>query len=144
MKDENIICKICGKEYQHLGSHIFHTHKMLAREYKAQFGLDYNYPLISAEVKEKKQLRFEENRKKYLLNLFKAGNKYRFKKGVSTHPRISRQTRERLLEQAKGIQSSVEGLCPICKVRYKHLQSHLFNKHGLLSINKQKGGVENG
>jgi len=82
MEEENIICKLCGKECLYLGSHLWFKHKMKARAYKEMFSLDYNYPLISAEVKEKKRLAFEERREYYLKNLLKSGKKYHFKNSI--------------------------------------------------------------
>lgn len=37
-------CKICGKKYKHLGSHVYHSHGVTAKEYKQHFCLDYNFP----------------------------------------------------------------------------------------------------
>lgn len=46
-EDNRIKCLICGKECEYLGSHIWHAHKIKAKEYKMKFGLDLNYSLIS-------------------------------------------------------------------------------------------------
>ena len=60
-------CKICGKKYHHLGSHIFHGHQMTAREYKSEYELPYKMALISNEIylKRKKLL------KKTVINILK-------------------------------------------------------------------------
>lgn len=41
-----LTCLLCNKQYHHLGSHIWHKHHILARDYKAMFDMDYKYPLI--------------------------------------------------------------------------------------------------
>jgi hypothetical protein len=115
-----------------LGSHLWHRHKVLARDYKKEFELDYKYPLISPSVKEKKQKAFEERREYYLSNLMIAGQKYQFKKGHDGSKRTSLQSRKRYIEQLEKF--DLEGQCEICKTHFKHLKSHYYNLHGLLLI----------
>ena len=115
-----------------MGSHIWHKHKITAREYKQTYGLDYNYPLISKEVKEKKQARFAERRDYYLNNIMTASVAYRFKKGEVNKNRTSPQSMKRYLKQLGEFDT--EGTCPVCKMKYKHLQSHLYNKHRLIQV----------
>jgi len=85
-------CLICGKRFNHLGSHIWHRHKITAREYKEEFGLPYKMALISTEVKLKKQDAFEKDREKYLVNIIN-NKKWQFKKGKSGIRRISQRER---------------------------------------------------
>ena len=75
-------CKICNKNFKHLGSHVWHAHKMLAIEYKEEFGLDHSFALIDDDIKLKKQIAFAKRREYYLGNLAKSENKHKFKKGV--------------------------------------------------------------
>jgi len=91
-------CLICGKRFNHLGSHIWHRHKITAREYKEEFGLPYKMALISTEVKLKKQDAFEKDREKYLANIIN-NKKWQFKKGKSGIRRISQREREVTLER---------------------------------------------
>lgn len=128
-------CKICGKKFNHLGSHIWHKHKMTAREYKTEFELPYKMALISDEIYMKKKKHFEENQEKYLTNLKKYGKKYQFKKGQTGQRRISQHERKahlkRILELNKKRKAEQ---CPVCKMIFDHLESHLANKHKLLKI----------
>jgi len=140
-EEQRTICQICGKVFQHLGSHVAKRHKMTAREYKEEFGLDYKFSLISREVLEKKREAFEEDREKYLKNLFKHGKKYWFKKGQSRKPilRVSKQSRKRHLAQLKAIEGNARGKCYVCGAVFDHLSSHLYNKHGLVKYKGKQG-----
>lgn len=126
-------CLICHESFDHLGSHVAHNHHMTAREYKAKFSLDYKFPLISDAVKRKKQIAFEKGRQKYLANL-EIGKKYRFKKGHSGTHRISKQSQERYRDQSKEIEENQRGICPVCRMGFSHLASHLYNAHQLQSV----------
>jgi len=134
--ETNIFCQVCGREYKHLGSHLWHGHKILAREYKEMFELDYKYPLISSSVKEKKQIAFAEHRQKYLKNLIKAGKKYYFKKGTTNRQRFSNQSMERARQNLQWVNEHKNGKCPVCNLFYDHLTSHLYNSHGLTYAQK--------
>lgn len=135
--EDSVWCKICHEKYQHLGSHIFHKHKVTARKYKTMFGLDYNLALISKEVYEKKRDRFNEHRKKYLKNIMgKNSEKYRFKEGQQKRLYFSKQSMDRAISQLKDIND--EGNCPVCNQKFKHVGSHLFEKHGLVRVKNGK------
>lgn len=128
-------CKICGKEYFHLGSHIWHAHKIRAREYKEEFGLPYNMALITSEIKIKKQEAFEEHRDKYMQNLLKAGKKYYFVKGRTGQRRISENERKTILTRINEVNANRKPEpCPVCKMIFDNVASHLANKHKLLII----------
>jgi len=128
-------CLICGKEFKHLGSHIWHGHKILAKEYKEEFGLPYNMALISDEIKLKKQDAFEQDRERYVANLKKAGKKYQFVKGQSGQHRTSEHERKAVLERIENYNARRKPeQCPVCKMIFDHLDSHLANKHKLLRI----------
>lgn len=123
------ICLICGKDCLYLGSHVFHAHKLIAKSYKELYRLPHKLMLISPEVREKKQKAFNRDREKYLSNLstdnsFKKGSKGRFKTYTSDFERKNK-IKNILCRKIKGI-------CPICKTSFEHLNSHLFNKHGLI------------
>lgn len=130
-------CKICGKSYDHLGSHIFHFHGITAREYKEEFELPYKMALISDKVYQKKKEAFEERREEYLENLLKSGKKHRFKKGHTGQRRISQHERDvnlkRILEVNKKRKPEK---CPVCRMIFDNVDSHLANKHKLLKIKK--------
>lgn len=139
MKSKNITfkdklkCKICGKEFQHLGSHIWHKHKITARQYKEKFGLPYNIALISEKIYEKKVKAFDEHREKYLSNINK-DNGYRFEKGKTGTRRISELERKRIIERIEKVNKRKPEKCPVCNMIFDHLDSHLYNKHKLLRI----------
>jgi len=101
--ENKLKCRICGKVFSHLGSHIWHKHKITAREYKTEYGLPYNMALISSEVKKKKQDAFEERREEYIGNLKKTGKKYQFKKGKTGQRRISQHERETVLARINEV-----------------------------------------
>lgn len=128
---------MCGKQYHHLGSHIWHAHKILAREYKEEFELPFKMSLISNQVYEKKREAFEDKREMYLANLAKGGKKHQFKKGHSGVRRISQYERKALMERILKVNKSKEKLaqCPMCRMKFNHIESHLFNKHKLLKVN---------
>lgn len=128
-------CLICGKLFNHLGSHIWHKHKVLTREYKTEFGLPYKMTLITSEIKQKKQDAFEENRDVYVANLKKAGKKYQFVKGRTGQRRISEHERKTTLERIENYNANQRPeKCPVCNMIFEHLDSHLANKHKLLRI----------
>lgn len=128
-------CQICGKSFHHLGSHIFHGHGITAREYKEEFELPYKMALISDQVYQKKKNAFEERREFYLENFKKSGKKYQFKKGQTGQRRISQHERDvnlkRILEVNKKRKPEK---CPVCRMIFDNVDSHLANKHKLLKI----------
>jgi len=129
-------CKYCFKDYKHLGSHLWHRHQILAREYKEEFGLPYNYALINREIKEKKRIKFFANPKRSLENLRKDGKKYQFKRRHNGHRRISEKERRIIIARIKKVVRRHKNFvsCPVCKVKYRHLESHLYNKHRLTKV----------
>ena len=123
-------CMICGKTFSHLGSHIWHKHKITAREYKQEFELPYNMSLISDEVLEKKRAGFERNKDFFLNNLKKSGKKYQFKKGHTGQRRISEHEKVILLERIKQVNKNRKSeKCLICNMIYKNINSHYYTKH---------------
>jgi len=133
---DKLKCLICKKRYHHLGSHIWHGHHILAREYKEEFELPFKIALISDTIYEKKRLAFEEHRERYLKNLTVSGKKYQFKKGHSGVRRISQHEREIIVERILKVNKSKSRLeqCAVCRMKFNHLESHLYNAHKLISI----------
>jgi len=132
-------CLLCGKHYKHLGSHLWHAHKVKAREYKMEYGLDLKFALIDDEIKLKKQEAFKEKRELYLKNLRVGGKKYQFKKGhAPKRTYFSEQSMDRAYKNLKKINQRTPRNCPICNQRSRHLPSHLYNAHGLLVVHKDK------
>jgi len=130
-------CLICKKTFKHLGSHIYHKHKMLARDYKERFELPYNLGLVTEDIRDKQKKanarNWEQNRK----NLVVVGKKYQFKKGRTGQRRISMHEREKFMERILNVNIKHEiklEKCPVCKMQYKHLDSHLCVKHKLLRV----------
>jgi hypothetical protein len=126
-------CLICndGFEWQYLGSHVSHKHKISAKKYKEMFRLPHNLSLFNDEVKEKKQKAFNQHRKKYLKNLVIS---HRFIKGNCGRNRgyISKLEKKNLINRCN--EKTISGICPVCNASFDHLQSHLFNKHKLLFV----------
>jgi uncharacterized protein with PIN domain len=92
--------------------------------------------LISDTVKKKKQDAFELHREDYIQTLKKAGIKYQFKKGNSGLHRTSEYERKQIIEriEKKNEDNKEMKLCPVCKMKFNHLESHLYNAHKLLQI----------
>ncbi len=133
-------CKLCGKWYKHLGSHIAHGHHMLAKDYKEEFELPYNMALISDEVHDKMSEAFwkdPERAEEGLSRLVESSIPYRFKKGCTGQQRTSEHERKMILERIKNVHEKMKGKteqCPVCKMQFQHLDSHLAGKHKLLRI----------
>ena len=127
-------CELCHKFFSHLGSHIWHKHKILAIEYKEMFGLDHKHSLITEEIKEKK-------RKKFWLNptLANLGKGTQFKKGLTYKKGYrSAESKHRELENLIKINKGKKGRCPVCNIIFDSLASHLYNKHKLIQANYYK------
>lgn len=135
-KNGKLKCQICKKLYNHLGSHIWHGHKTLSRDYKEEFGLPYNIALINQDIHDKKSIHFQENKEKYLPALLQSHKKYGFKKGhkLNAHKRVSPYEKQKEIERILKVNKSHKKLspCPVCNIKYNHVESHLFNKHRLL------------
>lgn len=95
IKGEKIQCDICGKWYKQVGSHIWNTHKITAKEYRKKYGYDTKKGQLPPNYKKlKAKQAIERGGYKNL----KKGKKYWFKKGqknIGTYER-SEQTMERL------------------------------------------------
>jgi hypothetical protein len=50
---ETLQCHVCGDWFIGLNHHAWNAHNLLAREYKAYFGLNLNTPLVSPDVSAK-------------------------------------------------------------------------------------------
>ena len=133
-----LTCKICGGNFPHLGSHIYHMHGVTAREYKMEYGLPYKMALISKEIYDKKVDRFEEDREKYLKNLTR---EFSFEKGRDGNRRISEYERRTVEQRIKDVNERKRSIgyepCPVCNMKFKHLESHLFNAHGFIKVAKK-------
>ena len=141
-------CKICGRYYRHLGSHLWHGHRILSKEYKEQFELPYNMALITDEIKEKKRRKAYLWQKTWKKN-FKNSKKYQIGKPQSgihsgTH-RTSQWERRIIIERIKKVNQRKKKLsqCPVCKMKYYYIESHLFNKHRLLKVKIKVGKINN-
>lgn len=88
-----IACKICGKKYRKVVSHVYQSHGMNKREYKEEFGLDVKRGIVLPETRDYLGKLVKENG---TVNNLKAGRKYWFKKGISNNYQRSEQTMERL------------------------------------------------
>ena len=128
-------CLICNKNYRHLGSHIWHKHKMYAIQYKEKFGLDHKFSLIDEDIKEKKRKSFWKN-PTHIKN-FKNGVKYQFKKGkVPVKGYYSAQSKKRVYIQLIKMNNRKKERCPVCNMIFKNVDSHLYMKHNLLRVKK--------
>ena len=136
MYEGKLTCKLCGKTFKHLGSHLWHKHKVLAHEYKEQFGLPFREALIDIDIYKKKKAHFDKHRKKYLKKLVR-DNGYRFKKRRTGQRRISQKERDTVVARIKRVNErklSKLKPCVVCHMKYDHVESHLYTKHGLIKV----------
>lgn len=115
INEDLLVCKICEKRFNHLGSHLWHKHKIKAKEYKEQFGLNYNQPLISQEIHDKKSKHWQENEEKYTKEFKRNLTKYQFKKGVVNRHYFAEQDIERILKQVKEMNNTEQRIERILK-----------------------------
>jgi hypothetical protein len=54
-------CMICGKWFRQVSNHVFHSHKMTAREYKEYLGKDTKKGLLPDDLKELKSWQVFDN-----------------------------------------------------------------------------------
>ena len=98
MRNDDIMCMLCGEWFQTLVSHLKFKHKMTATEYKEMQGLDRTKGLTSTSYKERNAKRVKDLGI-YLKNL-ENGKKSRFVKGDKRAGNYERsdETKERLLK----------------------------------------------
>jgi hypothetical protein len=97
-----VCCKVCGKMFRQVGSHIVQSHPRYAtaRDYREAYGFDVKRGQLSTDLRLIKAKHVFTN--KTVMNL-KAGKKFWFKpggKGLGIYKR-SRETLERLKTQFK-------------------------------------------
>lgn len=106
--DGRLMCHICGKLFNKLGSHVYYTHKMTAYEYKKIFGLETGKGLMSLPLhlkcRDNVMLHYD---KCISENLVKRGAGTRFNKGDKgrTRDKLSEQTRASLIEHINGVRN---------------------------------------
>ncbi len=125
-------CLICRKYYSHLGSHIYHAHGMFARDYKSRFGLDLKHALVTQEIHDKKSK--TANWQKTWEKNFVGAEKYRFKKGKPNRTYFSAESKDRNRRQSKEL-LAVRQPCPVCRIIFNNVHTHLREKHNLKFIN---------
>lgn len=127
-------CLICNdkKEWQYLGSHINKKHKISVKSYKERFGLPHNLSLMNENILVKKQKAFNDRKEVYLKNL---SAKHQFKKGCNRYENnyFSLLEKTELIKRIE--EKKLYGKCPVCKMMFDNLYSHLFNAHKLIKIN---------
>lgn len=94
---KKIKCLVCGKWYVQVCTHVFERHKMTAREYKKEYGLDVKKGRVPEWYSEVKGQQAIDN--ETYLNL-KAGKKFWFKPGDPKAGRYKRS--EETLERLKN------------------------------------------
>jgi hypothetical protein len=131
-------CLICKDEhtYKYLGSHISRKHRILVKEYKKTFGLPYNLSLMDDETMAKKKKAFNDRREYYLKNLNLDNNNFRFKKGNSRKGKyFSKLEMQDITKRILKDNNSWE--CPVCKMQFDHVWSHLANAHNLIRLEEK-------
>ena len=73
-----IQCQICGKWYVQVGSHIWNRHKMIARDYRKEYGFDVKRGQLPAWYRE---IKGEQVFKNGTIKNLKEGKKFWFKEG---------------------------------------------------------------
>ncbi len=139
--DTRLKCLICGKMYRHLGSHLYHTHQMKAHDYKARFELPFSMPLVTDDIADKQR----ESAEKYKahVNFKKIGRKFQFKKGHTGQRRISEHERRAIIERINEVNRRKKKVqqCPVCRIYFKHVESHMYRVHGLIKVKLPERGV---
>lgn len=129
---------MCGRWFRHLGAHIVKGHGATAREYKEDYGFPLSMPLICDEMREvKREKALAVVDQSYKRNFFtKKAVAVRFKKGHSGYRRMSEFEKKKVVERINSVngRKRTPGACPVCRAIVKHVESHLFNKHGLLKV----------
>jgi len=54
-KDDEVVCLICNKSFTTLKRHLSQVHKLTDKEYRIQFGIPSNQPLVARSYSEKKK-----------------------------------------------------------------------------------------
>lgn len=91
-----IKCEICGKYYRQVGSHVWGTHRITAREYREAYGFDVKRGQLPEDYR---KLKAEQAIECGGVKNLKLGKKFWFKKG---DPRVGRYTRSKqTLERLK-------------------------------------------
>lgn len=99
-----VICNICGRAYNKLGSHIRHTHNISKNEYCDMFGIDRNNRLTSEDYNIKMHNYTMEYYDLVVKdNLLNGGKNTRFDKNHDFNYSRSLQTKRRLQKQGKVI-----------------------------------------
>ena len=113
-KDELIQCKICGKWFRQVGSHIWGEHRITAREYREEYGFDVKRGQLPDDLK---NLYAEQAIKCGGVKNLEIGAKFRFKKnqkGVGIYKR-SEQTLKRLEKNRFNIKKKgIYKKCLVC------------------------------
>ena len=92
---DKIQCCICGRWYKQVGSHVFLRHKMLARDYRKQYGFDLKKGQLPDWLK---KIKHDHVFKNGTVENLKSGKDNQFKKGqhgLGVYERSS-QTLDRL------------------------------------------------
>jgi hypothetical protein len=103
-EDGKPVCKVCGRAFHRLMTHVRQKHGLTAREYKESFGLDVGKGLCSEESAEKTSKATLANFDKCVTtNLLKKGEATRYKDGDPGRrkDKLSEQTRKALKERLK-------------------------------------------
>ncbi len=97
-------CKICGKSFHRVLSHVRQKHNMSERKYKIKFGLDLGKGICSKKSSEKTSIKTIMNYKKCIIkNLILKGKDTRFEIGSEgrTKDKVQPQTKIRLINRLK-------------------------------------------
>jgi predicted transcriptional regulator len=86
-KDELVQCRICGKWFRQVGSHIAQTHGMTAREYREELGFDVKTGQLPPDYH---QLKAKQAIERGGAKNLEKGKRYWFKKGDKRAGRYKR------------------------------------------------------
>jgi hypothetical protein len=134
--DDILRCRECNRYYKHLGSHIWHRHKMLARDYKTKFGLPWKMGLVTPDIAHKQSVANRKHKAIRRRNFLKGGVRNRFKKGHTGQRRISEHERINIMKRILDVNKRKKKLqrCPVCRMQFNHMESHLYQKHKLINV----------
>ena len=122
-KNGKVICHICGRSYNRLGSHIRESHGITIEEYKAEFGLCSRTKTTEKSYSQT----MRENAYKYDMDkqLLEAGKSTRIKKGETDKRKNSIITEREITAQVAFTQLKMENwfIVAITPIQQDHAEA---------------------
>jgi len=108
------VCRLCGRRFKHLGSHLAQKHKITANDYKKDLGINLNISLCDDSVVEKQRQHALEHIDTIKETFEKNGAKHRIKKGQKIEGRYLSDQKRRDMAVIYLKREKVEKICKQC------------------------------